>query len=74
MKRQWQIRRQFQPTVDGARRWDHAYQHLMQWSQPTEATTAPVPSTPLKTSSEVMYDKRHLCPRLDRLSSPRSHH
>jgi hypothetical protein len=55
MKRQWQIRRQFQPTVDGARRWDHAYQHLMPWSQPTEATTAPVPSTPLKTSSEVMY-------------------
>jgi len=46
MKRQWQIRRQFQPTVDGARRWDHTYQHLMQWSQPTEATPAPVPSTP----------------------------
>jgi hypothetical protein len=27
MKRQWQIRRQFQPTTDAERRWDRAYQH-----------------------------------------------
>jgi hypothetical protein len=29
MKRHWQIRRQFQPTADGARRWDQAYQYLL---------------------------------------------
>jgi hypothetical protein len=33
MKRQWQIRRQFQPTADAARRWDQAYHMLLQWSQ-----------------------------------------
>jgi hypothetical protein len=51
MKRQWQIRRQFQPTADGVRRWDHAYQHLLRWSQPTEPTTAPDPSIPLSPQS-----------------------
>jgi hypothetical protein len=29
MKRHWQIRRQFQPTADGARRWDQVYQYLL---------------------------------------------
>jgi hypothetical protein len=29
MKRHWQIRRQFQPTADGARRWDQAYQPMV---------------------------------------------
>jgi hypothetical protein len=32
MKRHWQIRRQFQPTADGARRWDQAYQYLLDWT------------------------------------------
>jgi len=25
MQRQWQVRRQMQPTMGGARRWDRAY-------------------------------------------------
>ena len=29
MKRHWQIRRQFQPTVDGAGRWDQGLLHLL---------------------------------------------
>jgi hypothetical protein len=56
MKRQWQIRRQFQPTADGVRRWDHAYPHLLRWSQPTEPTTAPDPSMALSPPSEVTHD------------------
>ena len=30
MTRHGQIRRQFQPTADGARRWDQVYQYLLQ--------------------------------------------
>ena len=37
MKRYWQIRRQFQPTADGARRWDQAYQYLVDWSHAPQA-------------------------------------
>jgi len=65
MKRQWQIRRQFQTTADAARRWDQAYQMLLQWSQSTESTTKPDLSTPLYSPSEVTYDQRNLCSRID---------
>lgn len=29
-QRQWQVRRQFLETPDAQRRWDLAYQHLLQ--------------------------------------------
>ena len=66
MKRQWQIRRQFQTTADSARRWDQAYQMLLQWSQATDSPTQPEFSTTLQPSLEVTYDQRPLCPRIDR--------
>jgi hypothetical protein len=31
-KRQWIIRRHLVPTTDAQRRWDRAYQYLIQWS------------------------------------------
>ena len=31
MRREWHIRRTGVPHRDGAHRWDHAYQHLLQW-------------------------------------------
>jgi hypothetical protein len=65
MKRQWQIRRQFQTTADAARRWDQAYQMLLQWSQSTASTTKPDLFTTLPPPSEVTYDKRNLCSRID---------
>jgi hypothetical protein len=33
MKRHWQVRRQTAPHPDGQRRWDRAYQLLLQWEQ-----------------------------------------
>ena len=64
MKRQWQIRRQFQPTADGARRWDQAYQYVLQWTAPHEQ---PVGSTPLhRPQTEDRYENGHLRPRVDR--------
>ena len=74
MKRQWQIRRQFQPTADGARRWDQAYQYLLQWSQPTQPIAAPHSSTSLSPPLEVTHDKRNLCPRVHRPASPGADH
>lgn len=40
MKRHWQVRRQVTPHPDGQRRWDRAYQLLLQWEQarPMELT------------------------------------
>ena len=32
MKRHWQVRRQVQPVMDGARRWDRAYMLILGWS------------------------------------------
>ena len=58
MKRHWQIRRQFQPTADGARRWDQAYQYLLDWTAP--------PAPLYKPQTEDMYENSHLCPRIDR--------
>src|SRR5262249_17075694 len=56
MKRQWQIRRQFQTTADAARRWDQAYQMLLQWSQSTASTTKPDLATTLHSPLEVTLD------------------
>ena len=66
MTRHWQIRRQLHTTADAARRWDRAYQMLLQWSQATDSPTQPEFSTTLQPSLEVPYDQRPLCPRIDR--------
>ena len=34
MKRQWQVARQFQTCADGQRRWDRAFQLLLEWTAP----------------------------------------
>ena len=39
MKRQWNVRRQFQPATNAERRCDQAYQHLLEWTLPID----PVP-------------------------------
>jgi putative transposase len=42
--RHWQIRRQFQPTAGGARRWDRVYQSLLQWTTSHEPSALPASS------------------------------
>jgi hypothetical protein len=64
MKRQWTIRRQFQPTMDAERRWDQAYQHLLEW------TLLP-PSRP-STELEARYEDRDLRAGVDQPSDPGS--
>jgi len=72
MKRHWQIRRQLQPTADGARRWDQVYQYLLQWTTPPEPSAAPSPSH--KPQMEVTHEHRDLCPGVDRTTDPGPNH
>jgi hypothetical protein len=74
MKRHWQIRRQFQEGADATQRWDQAYQHLLQWSQPNPPPDTPNPSIALLSPSEVTHDQCYLCPGVDRPSSPGPNH
>jgi hypothetical protein len=68
MKRHWQIRRQCQPTADGARRWDQVYQYLRQWTTPTEPSGMLAPS--LTRQAEVTHEHSNLCPGVDRAADP----
>ena len=61
MQRQWRIRRQVVATPDGQRRWDRAYQHLLNWTAP-----APAPPVPReRQTAEVEHARSGLCAGLD---------
>jgi hypothetical protein len=63
MKRHWQIRRQFQPTADGARRWDQVYQYPLQWTTPNEPSA--MPELSLGRQVEVTHEHSDLRPGID---------
>lgn len=63
VKRNWAIRRTLVQRVDGQRRWDIAYQRLLQWTQNVAAV--PDESTAPITTQEVKDESRHLCPCID---------
>jgi hypothetical protein len=66
MQGQWHIHRQLHATGDGARRWDQAYQLLLQWSSLNESTRCPVPPSLLSQPPlEDTHENGSLCPRLD---------
>src|SRR6516164_5191750 len=58
MKRQWKVRRQFQPTTNAERRWDQAYQHLLEWTLPID-----------RVRDQVASFRPTVRPRLKRLNS-----
>ena len=72
MKRHWQIRRQFQPTADGAQRWDQVYQYLLHWTTPNEPSTAPAPW--LRPQAEVTHEHSDRCPGIDRTADSGANH
>jgi hypothetical protein len=74
MKRHWQIRRQFQPTADGARRWDQAYQYLLHWTAPHELPVGSTPASLHRPQTEDLYENGHLRPRVDRASDAGTNH
>jgi uncharacterized protein (UPF0548 family) len=44
MNRPWQVRRATVVQHDGERRWDYAYQFLLQWAMAHDAGSHPAPS------------------------------
>ena len=62
MKTRWHVCRAVVARGDGERRWDDAYQILLQWAMAHEAGTDPAPSHCKK---EYPHERCPLCPRLD---------
>ena len=58
MKRPWQGRRVMVGQDDGERRWDYAYQFLLQWAMEHEAGSSPAPAQ----HQEESHGSRSLCP------------
>ena len=49
MRHDWRTTRRLEPHPDGQRRWDRAYQLLLEW-----AATGPAPGRPLASRSRVV--------------------
>ena len=60
--RSWQVIRSGIARSDGERRWDYAYQFLLQWAMETDTGNSPVPSAP---AQENHHGNRSVCPCLD---------
>ena len=61
-KHTWQVTRRGIARSDGERRWDYAYQFLLQWAR--EIDTGTQPASPAQTQEEG-HGNRSVCPRLD---------
>ena len=74
MKRQWKVRRQFQPTTHAERRWDQAYQHLLEWTLPNDPVSDLLASFRPPAEAEVRYEDCDLSAGIDKPSDPGSNH
>ena len=61
-KQSWQVSRSGIVRSDGERRWDYAYQFLLQWAMESDTGTQPVSSA---LAQEDPHGNRSVCPRLD---------
>jgi len=71
-KRDWTIRRHCVATTDAQRRWDQAYQLLVQWSTtgPEESSSAPAGAS----RQEEDYEDRFVCTGLNPTTSTNPNH
>ncbi len=73
MRHNWEVRRTLQPEADGQRRWDRAYQALLngasQEANPLDAVVAHRPP-----QREVQHESRNLCSRVDPTASAGTNH
>ena len=65
MKTPWQVHRTTAASHDGERRWDYAYQFLLQWAMEHEAGNSPAPSH----QQEESHGSRSVRPCLDTSSA-----
>lgn len=70
METPWQVRRTAVAQHDGERRWDYAYQFLLQWAMEDEAGQEPVPSQ----DQEDTHGSRSLRPCLNQPSTTATDH
>ncbi len=63
MKREWKVQRSVIERPDGHRRWDRAYQCLLQWAK--EAACSQTQPTLLSSPQEDDHGRSHLCSRFD---------
>ena len=70
MKRHWKVRRQFQPTTNAERRWDLAYQHLLEWTLPIDPVPDLLASFRPPAKAEVRYEDCDLSASIDQPSDP----
>lgn len=70
METPWQVRRTTVAQRDGERRWDYAYQFLLQWAMEHEADQGPAPSH----AQEDSHGNRSLRPCLNQPSTTATDH
>ena len=58
MKTRWHVHRTVRAQSDGERRWDYAYQFLLQWTMDHDAGASPASGYP----QEEPYGSRSVCP------------
>ena len=61
----WHVHRTVRAQHDGERRWDYAYQFLLQWAMEQTAGTSPAPSH----QQEASHGSRSVHPCLDASSA-----
>jgi hypothetical protein len=73
MHRQWRLRRPTRPSPDGQRRWNRAYQLLVEWTALDEPLHA-APSAPASVSARANQEGDHayrlVSSRLDPATRP----
>jgi hypothetical protein len=60
--RSWRVTRTGITRSDGERRWDYAYQFLLQWAMDLDTDTQSVPAP---SQQEVSHGNRSVCPGFD---------
>ncbi len=70
MNRPWQIRRRVIARSDGERRWDDAYQFLLQWAMDDDTGMGPVPSH----QQEESDGSSPVCPCVDHPTTANADH
>jgi len=71
MKTAWQVRRTTRAGTDGERRWDYAYQFLLQWAMADAAGVLPAP---VHYKKEADHGNRSVYPSLDQPSATYADH
>ena len=82
MRHQWRLCRTLQEHRDGQRRWDRAYQLLLQWapapdtpaSEPGQRPRLVLPQLMANNTLEITHAGSNLCPRLDPAANPDPDH